>query len=70
MLPRPELVPLQHLLVEQLGPGAWTIRVSVVDVDAKATDLATRDTPCSLDGGVLRASPEATLGVPFEFVTT
>ena len=54
---------------EQLGAGAWTIRVSVVDLDAKASDLTARDTPCHFDDGVLRPSPEATLGVPFEFVT-
>jgi hypothetical protein len=53
---------------EQLGPGAWTIRVSVVDVAAKARDLARRGTPFTLDGGVLRADPEFTLNVPFEFV--
>ena len=53
---------------EQLGPGAWTIRVSVVDIDAKASDLAARDTPYSIDEGVLRVSPDSTLGVPFEFV--
>jgi hypothetical protein len=53
---------------EQLGPGAWTIRVSVVDLDAKASDLAARDTPFTTDDDVLRASPDATLGVPFEFV--
>jgi len=53
---------------EQLGSGAWTIRVSVVDLDAKASDLAARDTPFSRDAGVLRALPEAALGVPFEFV--
>ena len=54
---------------EQLGAGAWTIRVSVVNVDAKASDLAARDTPFSLHDGVLRSSPAATLGVPFEFVS-
>jgi hypothetical protein len=53
---------------EQLGPGAWTVRVSVVDVDAKADDLAARGTPFTLDDGVLRPAPEATLSVPFEFV--
>jgi hypothetical protein len=40
-----------------------------VDVDAKASDLAARDTPFSLHDGVLRSSPEVTLGVPFEFVS-
>jgi hypothetical protein len=53
---------------EQLGAGAWTIRVSVVDLDAKGSDLAARDTPFTAAEGVLRASPDATLGVPFEFV--
>jgi hypothetical protein len=52
----------------QLGPGAWTIRISVVDVEAKAKDLAARGTPFALDGGVLRADPAATMRVPFEFV--
>jgi len=54
---------------EQLGPGAWTIRVSVVDLDAKASDLMTRATPFDRDDGVLRPAPAATLGVPFEFVS-
>ena len=53
---------------DQLGPGVWTIRVSVVDIDAKASDLGTRDTPFTIDGRVLRASADATLGVPFEFI--
>jgi hypothetical protein len=53
---------------EQLGPGAWTIRVSVVDVDAKASDLAARGTPFTLQDGVVRPYPEVTLNVPFEFV--
>ena len=53
----------------QLGPGAWTIRVSVVDVDAKARDLAERGTPFVFEDGVLRPDPESTLRVPFEFVT-
>jgi len=53
---------------EQLGPGAWTIRISVVDVDAKAKDLAARGTPFTRDDRVLRADPEFTLRVPFEFV--
>jgi hypothetical protein len=52
----------------ELGAGAWTIRVSVVDVEAKARDLDRRGTPCSLDGGVLRADPALTLRVPFECV--
>jgi hypothetical protein len=53
---------------DQLGPGAWTVRVSVVDIDAKAPDLAARDTPFTVDGNALRVSAEATLGVPFEFI--
>ena len=53
----------------QLGPGAWTIRVSVVDVDAKARELAERGTPFVIEDGVLRPDPECTLRVPFEFVT-
>jgi hypothetical protein len=53
---------------ERLGPGAWTIRIAVVDVDAKAADLAELGTPFSREGGVLRPSPDATLGVPFELV--
>ena len=52
----------------ELGPGAWTVRVSVVDVDAKAKDLAARGTPFTFDDGVLRADPAVTLNVPFEFV--
>ncbi len=54
--------------LKQLGPGAWTIRVQVADVGAKADDLTARGTPFTLEDGVLRSSPEATLSVPFEFV--
>jgi hypothetical protein len=54
---------------DALGPGAWTVRISVVDVEAKAKDLAERATPFTLDDAVLRADPAATLQVPFEFVT-
>jgi hypothetical protein len=54
---------------EQLGPGAWTVRVSVVDVEAKAKDLEARGTPFSFAAGVLRADARFTLQVPFEFVT-
>jgi hypothetical protein len=54
---------------ESLGPGAWTIRISVVDVDAKARDLAARGTPFNLEDGVLRTDPGVTLRVPFEFVS-
>ena len=53
---------------EQIGAGAWTIRISVVDVDAKAEDLASRGTPFTSEGGILRPDPEFTLHVPFEFV--
>jgi hypothetical protein len=53
---------------DQLGAGPWTIRVSVVDVDAKALDLAARDTPFTLQDGVLRPEVGVTLGVPFEFI--
>jgi hypothetical protein len=53
---------------EQLGPGAWTIRVSVVDLNAKAADLDRRGTPYALRDGSLRPDPAASLGVPFEFV--
>jgi len=52
---------------DELGAGAWTIRVSVVDLDAKAFDLTIRDTPFTRHDDVLRPSPDATLGVPFEF---
>jgi hypothetical protein len=54
---------------DEVGPGAWTIRVAVVDVDAKAEDLAARDTQFTMEAGVLRPDPAATLGVPFEFTT-
>jgi hypothetical protein len=53
---------------EQIGSGAWTIRVSVVNVDAKAEDLAARGTPFTIEDGVLRPDREHTLQVPFEFV--
>jgi len=52
---------------DELGAGAWTIRVSVVDLDAKASDLTIRDTPFTRHDDTLRPSPDATLGVPFEF---
>jgi hypothetical protein len=54
----------------QIGAGAWTIRISVVDVDAKADDLAARGTPFTLEHGVLRPDRECTLQVPFEFVAS
>ena len=54
--------------LDNLGPGPWAVRVSVVDVDAKAADLAAHGTPYTLTGGVLRTDPAATLQVPFEFV--
>lgn len=52
----------------ELGPGAWTVRISVVDIGAKAKDLEARGTPFTLDGTVLRPDPAYTLQVPFEFV--
>ena len=52
---------------DQLGPGAWTIRISVVDVRAKATDLEARETEFTLEDGVLRPDPSYTLNVPFAF---
>jgi hypothetical protein len=54
--------------LKQVGPGAWTIRIQVVDVEAKADDLAARGTPFTLEEGILRPTAEATLAVPFEFV--
>jgi hypothetical protein len=53
---------------EEIGAGAWTIRISVVDVDAKAEDLAARGTPFAIEDGVMRPDRECTLQVPFEFV--
>jgi len=53
---------------EQNGAGAWTIRISVIDVDAKADDLAARGTPFTIEDRVLRPDRECTLHVPFEFV--
>jgi hypothetical protein len=53
---------------DRLGPGAWTVRVSVVDVTSKARDLEARGTPFTLDGGTLRPDPGHTLQVPFEFI--
>ena len=52
----------------ELGPGAWTVRVSVVDLDAKAADLAQRGTRHVIESGRLRPDPAETLNVPFEFV--
>jgi hypothetical protein len=54
---------------DQLGPGAWTVRISVVDVNAKAKDLEDRGTTFTFDGTVLRPDPIHTLQVPFEFVS-
>jgi hypothetical protein len=54
---------------EELGPGPWTIRVSVVNIDAKADDLVARGTPFTLEDGALRPDPAFTLQVPFEFVS-
>jgi hypothetical protein len=53
---------------EQVGAGAWTIRISVVDVDAKAADLTARGTPFTIEDAVLRPDPAHTVQVPFEFV--
>lgn len=53
---------------DELGPGAWTIRIAVVDVAAKAQDLAARGTPYTAEDDVLCVDPAATQGVPFEFV--
>jgi hypothetical protein len=53
---------------DEIGPGAWSIRVGVIDVDAKAEDLKRRGTPIVRDGQIIRTQPAATLGVPFEFV--
>jgi hypothetical protein len=53
----------------ELGPGAWTVRVAVVDGAAKVRDLAQRGTACVAEDGVVRVDPGATLGVPFEFGT-
>ena len=53
---------------EQVGAGVWTIRISVVDVDAKADDLTARGTPFTIEDAVLRPDPTHTLQVPFEFV--
>jgi hypothetical protein len=53
---------------DELGPGAWTIRIAVVDVAAKAEDLAARGTPYTAEHDILRVDPAATVGVPFEFV--
>jgi hypothetical protein len=53
---------------DELGPGAWTIRIAVVDVAAKAEDLTARGTPYTAENDVLRVDPAATQGVPFEFV--
>jgi hypothetical protein len=55
--------------LDQLGPGAWTIRIAVADVTAKANDLESRGTPFSLVGGAIQVDPSVTLDVPFEFVT-
>ncbi|HZQ84799.1 MAG TPA: hypothetical protein VFA83_08185 [Acidimicrobiales bacterium] len=53
---------------DELGPGAWTVRVSVVDIAAKAADLDRRGTPYARGDAWLRPDPATTLGVPFEFV--
>jgi hypothetical protein len=53
---------------DEVGAGAWTIRISVVDVDAKADDLTARGTPFTVHEGVIRPDRDSTLLVPFEFV--
>jgi hypothetical protein len=55
--------------LDQLGPGAWTVRIAVPDVAAKAEDLESRGTPFSREDGTILVDPSATLDVPFEFVT-
>jgi hypothetical protein len=55
---------------DELGPGAWTVRIAVVDVAAKARDLAARGTPYTTENDILRVDPAATQGVPFEFVAS
>jgi hypothetical protein len=55
---------------DELGPGPWAIRIAVVDVAAKAEDLAARGTPFTAENDLLRVDPAATQGVPFEFVAS
>jgi hypothetical protein len=55
---------------DDLGPGAWTIRIAVVDVVAKAEDLARRGTPFTAENDILRVDSAATQGLPFEFVAS
>jgi len=52
----------------EVGPGAWTVRIAVFGLDAKAKDLSDRGTPFTFADGVIRPDPKATLHVPFEFV--
>ena len=54
----------------ELGPGAWTVRISVANLEGKAADLRARGTPFTQRGSSLRTDPATTLGVPFEFVPT
>jgi hypothetical protein len=53
---------------DKLGPGAWTIRVAVVDLAEKARDLEKRGTPFTFAGTTIRPDPVHTLEVPFEFI--
>jgi hypothetical protein len=53
---------------DTLGPGAWTVRVSVVDLAAKTNDLKARGTPFTVENEVVRPHPGHTLQVPFEFI--
>ena len=56
------------------GPGPFTTRIAVVNLDAKEDDLRSRSTPCErLRGSAqlperLRIDPAATHGLLFEFV--
>ncbi len=56
------------------GPGPFTTRIAVVNLDAKEDDLRSRSTPCERLRGTaqlperLRIDPAATRGLLFEFV--
>jgi hypothetical protein len=60
--------------LEQWGPGIWSVRIAVTDLDAKADDLRARGAPFErIDTGfdqpnvILRVDPSATPGCRFEF---
>ena len=60
--------------LREWGPGAWTVRIAVRDLDAKAEDLRARGTPVTrVETGfddppvVLRVEPAATPACRFEF---